>query len=61
LNIQINSSIIGNDLYIFDAVGKIVYKQKLLSTQTTILVSNFADGNYVVRVGEVVKRFVVQK
>jgi hypothetical protein len=61
LNIQINSSIIGNDLYIFDAVGKLVFKQQLLSTQTTIPVSNFADGNYVVRVGEVVKRFVVQK
>jgi hypothetical protein len=61
LNIQINSSIIGNDLYILDAVGKIVYKQQLLSTQTTIPVSNFADGNYVLRVGEVVKRVVVQK
>ena len=61
LNIQVNSSIIGNDLYIFDAVGKLVHKQQLLSTQTTIPVSNFADGNYVVRVGEVVKRFVVEK
>jgi hypothetical protein len=61
LNIQINSSIIGNDLYIFDAVGKLVRKQQLLSTQTTIPVSNFADGNYVVRVGEVLKRFVVEK
>jgi hypothetical protein len=61
LNIQINSSIIGNDLYIFDAVGKLVFKQQLLSTQTTVPVSNFADGNYVVRVGEVVKRFVVEK
>ena len=61
LNIQINSSIIGNDLYIFDAVGKLVFKQQLLSTQTTIPVSNFADGNYVVRVGEVVKRFEVMK
>ena len=61
LNIQVNSSIIGSDLYIFDAVGKLVFKQQLLSTQTTVPVSNFADGNYVVRVGEVVKRFVVQK
>ena len=60
LNIQINSSIIGNDLYIFDAVGKLVFKQQLLSTQTTIPVSNFADGNYVVKVNEVVKRLVVQ-
>ena len=61
LNIQVNSSIIGNDLYIFDAVGKLVFKQQLLSTQTTIPVSNFADGNYAVRVGEVVKRFVIEK
>ena len=61
LNIQINSSIIGNDLYIFDAAGKLVYKQQLLSTQTAVPVSNFADGNYVVRVGEVVKRFEVIK
>jgi hypothetical protein len=38
-----------------------VHKQQLLSTQTTLPVSNFSDGNYVVRIGEVVKRFVVQK
>jgi hypothetical protein len=61
LNIQVNSSIIGNDLYIFDAVGKMVFKQKLLSTQTILPVSNFPDGNYIFRVGELVKRFVVQK
>jgi hypothetical protein len=61
LNIQINNVLVGNEMFIFDAVGKMVFKQKLLSTQTTIPVSNFADGNYVVRVGEVVKRFVVEK
>ena len=61
LNIQVNSSVIGSDVYIFDAVGQLVYKQQLLSTQTTIPVSNFADGNYVLRLGEVVKRFVVEK
>jgi hypothetical protein len=33
----------------------------LLSTQTTVSVSNLADGNYIVRVGELVKRFVVEK
>jgi|GEM_PF-1797709 len=61
LNIQVNSSVIGNDMYIFDAVGKLVHKQQLLSTQTTVSVSNLADGNYIVRVGELVKRFVMQK
>jgi hypothetical protein len=61
LNIQINNALIGNDMYIFDAVGKMVFKQKLLSTQTTVSVSNLANGNYILRVGELVKRFEVIK
>jgi hypothetical protein len=61
LNIQINNALVGNEMFIFDAVGKMVFKQKLLSTQTTVSVSNLADGNYIVRVGEMVKRFVVEK
>jgi hypothetical protein len=61
LNIQISNALVGNEMYIFDAVGKLVYKQQLLSTQSTISVSNLADGNYVVRLGELVKRFVIEK
>jgi hypothetical protein len=61
LNIQITNALVGKDMFIFDAVGKLVYKQQLLSTQTTIPVSNFADGNYIFRVGELVKRFEVMK
>jgi hypothetical protein len=61
LNIQISNALVGNDIYIFDTVGKLVYKQQLLSTQSTISVSNLADGNYIFRVGEVVKRFDVMK
>jgi hypothetical protein len=61
LNIQINNALVGNEISNFDAVGKMVFKQKLLSTQTTISVSNLADGNYVVRLGELVKRFEVMK
>jgi hypothetical protein len=61
LNIQINNALVGNEMFIFDAVGKMVFKQKLLSTQTTVSVSNLADGNYIVRVGEMVKRFEVMK
>jgi hypothetical protein len=60
LNIQITNALVGNEMFIFDAVGKLVFKQQLLSTQTTIPVSNFADGNYIFRVGELVKRFVVE-
>jgi hypothetical protein len=61
LNIQINNALIGNEMFIFDAVGKVVFKQKLLSTQTTVSVSNLANGNYIFRVGELVKRFEVMK
>ena len=61
LNIQVNSFSIGSDMYIYDAVGKLVHKQQLLSTQNSFSVSNFAEGNYILRVGEVVKRFVVEK
>jgi hypothetical protein len=61
LNIQISNALVGNDMYIFDAVGKLVYKQQLLSTQTTLSMSEYADGNYIFRVGEVVKRFEVMK
>jgi hypothetical protein len=61
LNIQVNSSIIGSDLFIFDAVGNLVYSQKILSTQSAISVSNLANGNYNARVGEMVKRFEVIK
>ena len=55
LNIQIINALVGNEMCIFDAVGKLVFKQQLLSTQTTVSVSNFADGNYIVRVGEMNK------
>jgi hypothetical protein len=61
LNIQISHALVGNEMYIFDAVGHLVTKQKLLSTQTTISVSNLADGNYIFRIGELVKRFDVIK
>jgi len=61
LNIQIDATLIGEEIYIFDVVGNLVYKQQLLSTQTTVSVSNLVNGNYIVRVGELVKRFVVEK
>jgi hypothetical protein len=54
-------ALVGNEMFIFDAVGKLVFKQQLLSKQTTVSVSNLADGNYIVRVGELVKRFEVIK
>ena len=61
LNIQIDNSLVGNEIFIFNVVGNLVYKQQLLSTQNTVSVSNLENGNYIVRVGELVKRFVVEK
>jgi phosphoribosylpyrophosphate synthetase len=61
LNVQVSESLVGSDMYIFDALGKQIHKQQILSTNTQLSVNNFSNGNYIVRIGEVVKRFVVQK
>ena len=59
LNLQITSDLIGTDLFVFDALGKQILKQQILSTNTTINTSSFAVGNYVVKVGGGVKKFEV--
>jgi hypothetical protein len=61
LNLQTTTEFIGSDLIIFDALGKQIHKQQILSTNTRISTSAFAAGNYVVKVGEGVKRFEVVK
>ena len=59
LNLQITSDLIGTDLFVFDALGKQILKQQILSTNTIINTSSFAVGNYVVKVGAGVKKFEV--
>ncbi len=61
LNLQITSDLIGTDLFVFDALGKQILKQQILSTNTIINTSSFAAGNYVVKVGGGVKKFEVIK
>jgi hypothetical protein len=61
LNLQITSDLIGTDLFVFDALGKQILKQQILSTNTIINTSSFAVGNYVVKVGGGVKKFTVEK
>jgi hypothetical protein len=61
LNLQITSDLIGTDVFVFDALGKQIHKQQILSTNININTSSFAVGNYVVKVGGVVKRFEVVK
>ena len=59
LNLQTTSDLIGTDLFVFDALGKQILKQQILSTNTIINTSSFAAGNYVVKVGGGVKKFEV--
>ena len=59
LNLQITSDLIGTDLFVFDALGKQILKQQILSTNTIINTSSFALGNYLVKVGGGVKKFEV--
>lgn len=61
LNLQITSDLIGTDFFVFDALGKQILKQQILSTNTIINTSSFATGNYVVKVGGGVKKFEVVK
>ena len=61
INLQTTADLIGSDLIIFDALGKQIHKQQILSTTTRINTTAFAPGNYVVKVGEVVKRVEVRK
>jgi hypothetical protein len=61
VNLQVNSNFIGKDFIIYDALGKQIQKQKILSTNTTINASAFAAGNYVMKADGVDKRFEIIK
>ena len=60
INLQVNSPLIGEEYVVFDAIGKVIYKNRIQSTNELIHIENFNDGNYFIKVNEVVKRFVVQ-
>jgi len=59
LNLQTTTELIGSDLIIFDALGKQIHKQQILSTNTIINTSSFAAGNYMVKIVGGVKKFEV--
>ena len=58
---QVNNTLIGQEYVVFDAIGKVIYKNKIQSANEIIQLENFNNGNYFVKVNEVVKRFVVEK
>ncbi|MFM7721929.1 MAG: MopE-related protein, partial [Bacteroidota bacterium] len=61
ITLQVNSNLVGKELIIYDAVGKVIHQQKVLSTQTPISLNQMASGNYMLRIGEEVKQFEIIK
>jgi hypothetical protein len=60
ITLQVNATLTGQEYVVFDAIGKVIYKNKIQSTNEIIQLENFNNGNYFVKVNEVVKRFVIQ-
>lgn len=61
ITLQVNTSLLGEEYVVFDAIGKVIYKNKIQSTNELIQLEYFNNGNYFIKVNEVVKRFVVEK
>jgi hypothetical protein len=61
ITLQVNSPLIGEEYIVFDAIGKVIYKNKIQSTNEIIQLNGFNNGNYFIKVNEMVKRFVVEK
>jgi uncharacterized repeat protein (TIGR03803 family) len=65
INVQINASLINNaTIELYDATGKLIVQQKVLSELTSININNLADGIYSLRAiaenKQVIKRIVKQ-
>ena len=61
ITLQVNSPLIGEEYVVFDAIGKVICKNKIQSTNQIIQLNGFNNGNYFIKVNEMVKRFVVEK
>jgi hypothetical protein len=60
ITLQVSATLTGQEYIVLDAIGKVIYKNKIQSTNEIIQLENFNNGNYFIKVNEVVKRFVVQ-
>jgi hypothetical protein len=50
INLQVNSELVGKDFIIYDAVGKVIMKDKITSTLQTINTSELAGGSYIMKI-----------
>jgi hypothetical protein len=61
LTLQVKSEMIGSDFVIYDALGKEVLRDKILSANQNISAINLSNGNYILRVGAMNKVFTISK
>jgi hypothetical protein len=61
ITLQVSTPLIGEEYVVFDTVGKVIYKNRIQSTNEVIHLENFNTGNYFIKINEVVKRFEVIK
>ncbi len=65
INLSIPSFLLGEQLHIYNAVGKVVYSSSILSNKTTLSLNSFTEGSYLIKInsGEKVflKKIIVTK
>jgi hypothetical protein len=61
LTLQVKNEMIGSDFAIYDELGKVVLRDKILSTNQNISTNNLSNGNYILLVGAMNKVFTISK
>lgn len=61
ITLQVNTLLIGEEYVVFDAIGKVMYKNRIQSTNELLQLENFNNGYYFIKVNEVVRRFLIQR
>lgn len=58
--VSVSENLIGKQLIVTDATGRVVFQSKISNLKSEISVSNMSAGIYLVRVGNTVQRLVVE-
>ncbi len=61
LTLQVKSEMIGSDFVIYDAMGKLVLRDKVLSTNQNVPIQSLSNGNYILCIQEMKKVFTISK
>jgi hypothetical protein len=58
LNVKVSNTLIGEQLYIFDALGKMIFSNVVSSETFNINTSLYPNGLYIMMIGEHKKKFI---